>query len=367
MPFVSQKSNTLDDDIVLGGIERFQQLVYSNFKEVIVPVYIPKDARISSDAKKILLDALDEKSPSMVFSNAPTTSLSVNLAKEVTHRGVKMVHVHHEPLERNMMIMGVCDNLIKMQRLGVEIYMVSQNQYEFYDFHCNRLTGKYLSGMEGFETPKFIQPSYADNTAAPREDIVYDVATIGRNIPSKDPFWIHRKLEKSKLVTVVMTSEDVVYKSKSANKYVEKNRKWDDGLHPHRYTFRGESHRINMDKVSMSSSFVSTWPLESWGITALEALSHGVPTILLTDKTGKHASEHIAADSSHIRKIKKSSTKKQIESVIGELKELSHADRVAIADATKKKHSKEDWINDIQSKIINVAQNGKPYKLIPGN
>ena len=357
MPYVSQGGLTLESKVVLGGIERFQQLVYENFPNIIVPVRIPKDIRISRDAGKKLSEALEEHQPTMIFSNAPTTSLSINLAKKVTHYGVKMVHVHHEPLERTMMIMGVCKNLIKMRDLGVEIYMVSQNQYEFYDFHCKRLTGNYLGYINGL-----VNPAYADSSAKPSKNVKYDVSTIGRNIPSKDPFWVHRKLEKSELVTAVMTSpKGITYKSKAANKYIKKNERWDDPLHLRRYTFRGESHQENMEHVSKSYSFVSTWPLESWGITALEALSHGIPTILLTEKDGKHASEAIAADPTHIKKVTKSTTKKDLEKVINGFKDLSHSDRVKISEDTKKKHNKEDWIKDIETKIIGVAQHGKSY------
>ena len=368
MPFVSQRGNTLDSDVVLGGIERFQQLIYQNFNGKdgieIIPVAIPKKDRINSSAKNILKDALVEHHPHMILTNSPNISLSLNLHKMVKQYGLSMIHVHHEPLERSMMIMGVCKNLIEMKKLGVDIYMVSENQFNFYNENCRRLSkGKDdLLDSNGDKIIKgYINPAFADENAHPSKSIYYDVCTIGRNISSKDPFWIHRKLEKTKLTTMVMTSGNVVYKSKANNKYVEENKKWDAEEHEYRITEYGLSHKENMTHVSNSSVFISTWQLESWGITALEALSHGIPTILLTDSSGDHASEHIAAHPDHIIKLKKSSSKKEIVAAIEKLKKYTHQERVEISETTKEKHSKEKWIKDIGEKIIDKVHFGKEY------
>jgi UDP:flavonoid glycosyltransferase YjiC (YdhE family) len=115
-----------------------------------------------------------------------------------------------------------------------------------------------------------------------------------------------------------------------------------------------------MKHISKAHSFVSTWSLESWGITALESLSHGIPTILLTDSSDKHASEAIAADSSHIIKLKKSSTVEEVEEAINLFKNLSHGDRLAISKATREKHSKDKWIADM-NQLFNGVEVGKGY------
>jgi glycosyltransferase involved in cell wall biosynthesis len=93
--------------------------------------------------------------------------------------------------------------------------------------------------------------------------------------------------------------------------------------------------------MSRGSVFVSTWPLETWGITALESLSHGLPTILLTDKSGHHASEMIAADPSHIRLLPKTATPQELETVVNELKQFTPEKRMEIAAMTQAKHSRQ--------------------------
>jgi hypothetical protein len=346
LPYVSLRGHTLDSSVVLGGIERFQQLLYQNIPGII-PVPIPKDERLSKDASTIIRDWVEEHQPDVILTNAANTSLSNGLLKY----GIKLIHIHHEPLERTMMLQGTCEGLLKMMDAGVELYFVSQNQLDFYDENCLRLHNRSLKNIQGF-----VNPAFADENAAPNEEVLYNLSTIGRNIASKDPFWIHKKLEGSDLSSLVLTSKPQKYKSDEHNDYVEKNANWQ----PPQHTQYGLAHSENMKYVAQSGSFASTWALESWGITALESLSHGVPTILLTDSSNKHASEAIAASPSHVTKLKKSSTKQDVINAVNTFNSLTYADRVAISEATKAKHSKAAWINNINGLFGNVVT-GKGY------
>jgi hypothetical protein len=347
LPYVSLRGNTLDNGVVLGGIERFQQLLYQNIPGII-PVPIPKDERLAKDASAIIQRWIEEHQPDVIFTNAANTSLSNGLLKY----GIKMVHIHHEPLERTMMLQGTCEGLLKMMAGGVDVYFVSENQYKFYDENCNRLLKQSIGNIKGL-----INPAFADENAAPNEEVLYHLSTIGRNIGSKDPFWIHKRLHKSGLSSLVLTSKPQKYKSDEHNDYVEKNANWQ----PPQHTRYGLTHSENMKYVAQSGSFASTWPLESWGITALESLSHGVPTILLTDSSDTHASEAIAADPSHVFKMRKSEKEAAVIKAVNEFNELTYADRVAISNATKAKHSKEAWIQSINAMFSNV-QTGAGYK-----
>ncbi len=336
----------MDNGVVLGGIERFQQLLYQNIPGII-PVAIPKDERLSNEASDIIRSAIEQHQPDVILTNAANTSLSSGLIKY----NIKMIHIHHEPLERTMMLMGTCENLIKMRNNGVDLYMVSQHQYDFFDQQCQRLLKCSIGPVKGF-----INSSFADDTAKPDEEVVYNLSTIGRNIASKDPFWVHKRMSGSGLSSLVLTSKPQKYKSDEHNDYVEKNSNWTAP----QYTEYGLTHAENMKYVAKSGSFASTWPLESWGITALESLSHGVPTILLTDSTDEHASSAIAADSSHIIKIRKSADKEDIIKAVRDFNALSYADRLEISNATKAKHSKTAWIQSINNMFTGI-QVGKGY------
>jgi hypothetical protein len=341
LPYVSLNGNTLDNCVVLGGIERFQQLLYQNIPGII-PVPIPKDERLSRDASSIIRNAIEEHKPDVILTNAANTSLSNGLLKY----GIKMIHIHHEPLERTMMLQGTCESLLKMSEGGADIYMVSQNQYDFFDAQCHRLLKRSIGDIKGF-----INPAFADDTACPSEEVLYHLSTIGRNIASKDPFWVHKKLAGSDLSSMVLTSKPQKYKSDEHNDYVEKNSNWQSPRH----TMYGLTHSENMKYVAQSGSFVSTWPLESFGITSLESLSHGIPTLLLTDSSDKHASEAIAANPDHVFKLRKSSSKEDIIKAVTDFNCLSYSDRLNISNATKQKHSKSDWIKSINAVFKDVG------------
>jgi len=59
----------------------------------------------------------------------------------------------------------------------------------------------------------------------------------------------------------------------------------------------------------------------------MESLGCGVPVILLTDDTGNHASEDIAADSSHYRKLNVKSESSDFIKLVKELGEFSLSKR----------------------------------------
>ena len=78
--------------------------------------------------------------------------------------------------------------------------------------------------------------------------------------------------------------------------YYEKNKHWENVLWDKPY-------KEVMEHISNCKTYFSTWNGETWGITAMEALSCGVPVIMNEDKNGDHASEIIPANKSHFKKI----------------------------------------------------------------
>ena len=71
--------------------------------------------------------------------------------------------------------------------------------------------------------------------------------------------------------------------------------------------------------------------------------------MLRTDKSGTHASQGVAAADSDYRLI---GDKKELEGAVMELGQLTHADRVAISNRTKAKHSKENWVSSVQKMFL---------------
>jgi glycosyltransferase involved in cell wall biosynthesis len=220
--------------------------------------------------------------------------------------------------------------------LGGHLYFVSEHQHIIYNELSARILGHPVENVKGY-----INPAFSEGNEIVSKDTDYDVATIGRTSYMKDPFWIHRQLENTSYSSAVITIGGYHLKSLKEKKYYEDNLKWNEI--ENRTTFRDLSHADGLYKMSRSKIFVSTWPLETWGITTLEALCHGLPTILLTDKTGKHASEIIAADQSHIRLLPKNVDQRILEEIIKELMNFSYEKRLEISTMTKLKHSRDNF------------------------
>jgi hypothetical protein len=74
----------------------------------------------------------------------------------------------------------------------------------------------------------------------------------------------------------------------------------------------------------------------------------------LTDKTGKHASEMIAADPHHIRCVPKTINAEDFEKVVRELMDYSVEKRYEIARMTQEKHSRQAFM-DMYDRVFKAA------------
>ena len=94
-----------------------------------------------------------------------------------------------------------------------------------------------------------------------------------------------------------------------------------------------------MTNLSKCGSYFSTWDKETYGITALEALSCGVPVILNSFKDGTHASEIIPASKEHYKLIPKNDKN----ALISAIKSFKGVDRKEIQEMTWEKHNLKSW------------------------
>lgn len=344
MPFLKKDDeHGFFSNKTFGGTERFQQLAY----EVLVQhhdVYvaeITKEQLHSRKTAKIMAFYIMEFQPDVIFSNDHLGSMSHQLAKF----GKPMVQIVHSPIQRVMMNIELGKNIKQQISNGNKIYFVSQLQYEFFDRMQIRITGTGINGISGL-----INSAYANPQHQPSSVIQYDAGTIGRSEMSKNPFWIHKKLQNTGLTSLVLTGKNYAYRNPKQIDYLEKNSGWEAP----QWTIRGLPHADTMNEVAKCGVYISTWPHESWGITALEALSHGCPTILVTDSTGKHASECIPANPDHIRKVQSNIKPGDLVSIIREHGNITPQQRKQISDDTKLKNSKEKWSKDILSMFDNI-------------
>jgi hypothetical protein len=330
MPFLVQNGMGIHSDKIFGGIERFKKLIYQNIPNVI-PVDITKQERRNRTGKGNFHFEMWNNTPDIIFIN----DMSNVYGSDLIRYDLPIVWICHEPLERSIMMVEMIKRFDEFTNKGGHLYFVSQKQFEFFDENSIRLLGHPIKNVKGFVNPACClgtEKLFDGN----RE---FDAVTIGRNLSSKDPFWIHRKLESTNLSSAVMTSSINTSKKPVEIKYFNDNQKWQSPQH----TFRELPHEEVLYTMSKGGVYASTWPLESWGITALEALSHGLPLVLVSDSTGKHASETIAASSDHYLCVPKGIKPKELEEIINDMNKITLTDRQNIARMTQDKHSLDNF------------------------
>ena len=79
--------------------------------------------------------------------------------------------------------------------------------------------------------------------------------------------------------------------------------------------------------------------IETWGITALESLSCGVPLILNGYKDNTHASEIIPSSKNHYKVIPTNDK----DALIGAIKSFKNIDKKEVQEMTWEKHNKDTW------------------------
>jgi glycosyltransferase involved in cell wall biosynthesis len=359
LPYFTHPQNLLADiatnaeskskKVVEGGMEKF----YYNLEEHvdgIIPVMITREDKDNRLTKRRIQDAIAQHDPDIIIFNNPWWG------KMMISLGLPLIAIVHEPLVRDIRMIELGTILKTLNDSGAHIYFVSQFQLDFHRNMAKRIKDVDFGNIKGF-----INPSYLRSDTPYSSDNRYDVSTVGRFDDDKDPFLIHRKLQNTDLNSLVV-SNNTLYKNDARNKYVEDNQNWTAP----QCTMLGYAHSDVLEAVSKSSAFVSTWPKESWGITAMEALGCGVPVILLVDDTDTHASESIAADSSHYIKIRKKCSKEEFESAARKAIAIPESKRRDIASMTKRKHSLTNWKLSID-KMISLRYNdatGKPKTLM---
>ena len=329
--------------VIPGGGEKFAFDIFDNFDSAI-PLEITNDIILKRQTKKVMRDAITKHNPDMILLNRP-----VQWGRMMLSFKIPLICIVHEGLSRHPRMIGFGDLLKDLNDNGTHMYFVSEHQYNYYKALAKRIRNVDFGSIKGY-----VNPSYLPDDTPFNEESIWDVSTVGRNEPLKDPFVIKKKLKKSNLVSLVMTNDATykkVNKDDSFNNYVKRNQHWD-------YVMRGTAHKQVIDNISKSKVFVSTWPKESFGITTMEALGCGVPTILFTDRSNNHASESIAVDPSHVLKMNKTCSADTFIEGINVLYNRTKQIRKDIREQTIIKHSFSNWKKRIED-IINMRFDDK--------
>ena len=320
-----------DTDRVVGGIEKFCHQINDTFDDVRL-LYIDNNNPIKDNTTKIKNFAKDVNAD-IIISNWHQASFS----------GAKMINSEVPVMFVNHGHHGVGSILSLMKNLtnnNHSCYMVSKYQHEWY-----RAMAKRMKTDDVF-VDGYINSSYVVGDKPELSDIEYDCCTIGRCDPvEKKPFLLKDWLETTTYKTIMMTNTPTDEKEL---RYLSKNSHWDGVLFDLK-------HEDVMKTLSKSMTYFSTCTMETWGITALEALSHGVP-IILNSKNGNHASTDLCS-SNHYALVSE-----DIQLALA-IDSFENIDRKEIQDATWDKHSYDKWKTSFVNAIDRTVEKYKKPSL----
>lgn len=339
-------NNTLDESIITGGIDRFIQSIYLNYKlATIIPVYYNDSDRKARKVTTKVLAAIEHHNPDVLMVNYDSPALIDNV-KKVTN--IPILWVTHSCAGG----IGRISQVEQMKRYvdnGGILSMVSNWQYETMNDLSKRINLAELPLTGGL-----INPAFATGNEICSTDIEYDLISIGRCNLSKMPFLAHKFAETTGLKSIVHTN--LSYENDRDEEYYEKNKHW---VEPH-ITKIKRPHDEVMADLTKSRIYVSSHIAESWGITIFESLVRGLPVIVKTKQELTHAADEICADPRHIKKYKGTLKSDEIKDIVNNFTKLTSSDRIEISEMTKEKHSYKNWETNF-SNIIDKTLNTK-YK-----
>jgi|TARA_Y100000310_G_scaffold344164_1_gene455472 glycosyltransferase involved in cell wall biosynthesis len=342
LPYISRSGHNIHSKIVGGGIEKGVKNLYELFPDNIIPVEITKEDRKRRLTKKVFLDSVQKFQPDIIIINDLDACFVIPQIKN----NIPTIMVMHEPLSGDIRYVAWYKNIQKFIDAGGHLYFMSEHQMNFHNKNAKRISGETIIGIKGI-----IDATFANGNETVSNNIKYDAVTVGRTDLTKNPFLLHKKLASTNLTSCVITNKENFQESVNQQRYFNENLHWKEP----QYTFRGLNHDDTMKTMSEGACYISTCAIESWGQTCLEALVHGLPVILLSDKSGKHASEIIPADNNHIKILNKNAKPDELAKCIDEFKNLSYEERLAISEATKKKHSKKLYKEKWEQMIYNAS------------
>ncbi len=322
-----------DTNIIAGGIEKFCHQICETFDDVCI-INIDNDDPIKTNTNKIIKYAR-EVDADIIISNWHQASFA---GSSILNSEFPIMLVLHGCIG----IGSLLSTINNLREKGHSCFMVSEFQFDFYKSMADRFrTNVAVDG--------YINSSYVRGSKPQLSEIEYDCVTIGRCCPlEKRPFLLKEYLKGFDYKNVLMTNTP---KDEKENTYLEKNKQYGDVL------FDLE-HREVMKILSKSMTYFSTSWQETWGITALEALSHGVP-VILNSKDNKHGSTIIPSSDEHYKIIDHDPRE-----LAASIECLRNSNRKEIQDMTWEKHSYDNWKNKFSNMIDQTIEKYKKPSLV---
>lgn len=344
LPYKKFSEVSIFDDKIPGGLEKFAKLVYQNIPNVIPIEFTFDDQRKRRVTAKMAYEA-KKHNVDVILSNYDNTPLMTRLQDQVNLPVFLIGHT----LALTAFKLKVMKEVPKFLAKGGTIALVSGYQFDTW----KKMSGKVNPEFE-FEISGFVCPSFCSGTEKKSYEKRNNIIVVGRGDKAKNPFFVINKLEEYKKkyghqpfdVTVITTK----YRLEKNAEYLRSNSHWDSD--PQYRVFWSIPHDQVLDEISKSSVLVSTCPDESFGITAMEGLSHGVPVIVITNSDDKHASFDIAATMNHLSPLRKTCKPEAFVEAVQDLMKKPASFTDEVYEMTQAKHSKDEW----RKNILNLCE-----------
>ena len=317
LPFQDPYNHALTHPIVSGGTEMFCKSIYDNFNTTVHQVPYESIDYSMKDKKKISQDIINHA------ENIGADVIISNFAQAI-YCGSEIIksHIPIMIVEHCIYPMASCitrwNNAIDN---GHSVFWVSKWQEKKYKKMAER-TNQRVVPITGYVNPSYCKQKPQIN------ETEYDCGTIGRCDSGKNPFKLKHMTKGRDVSSLVITSSTQLKKDIP---YYNKNKYWDDVVW-------NEPYDKVIDNIAKCNTYFSTWNGETWGITAMEALSCGVPVILNCDNDGDHASEIIPAHKGHYKMIPNNDK----DALYDAIKSFD-VDRKEVQEMTWEKHSIDGW------------------------
>jgi glycosyltransferase involved in cell wall biosynthesis len=320
MKIVIPMTRSTLSDTVKGGVEKFIKTLHETFE--VVPVFydesiFDKSQKEQKIYQKTIIEEILNINPDLVIMNGYRGNKSFFNNKAIQELNIPVMHIDHYIVH----FPGHDKKVQSLYNNNQTVFCVSPYHKEFVESEMKRMSKEpTVPSINGF-----IYPEYARKVEVKEPE--FDLTTIGRMCPDKNPMLLAKYCDGTDLTHKIFSNMEF-------EDYYKRNEKYNRGN-----VILNLPHKDIMEQSSKARVFLSTWDKETFGITALEAASAGLPLILSCGKNMRHSSECIVADESFYGKVRKNDK----ESFIIEYERLAKLDRKEIAESTQDKHSFDKW------------------------
>ena len=312
LPFYSLDRQSIKTNVHGSGVTKFCQQIYQSFDDVEVLQF---DKEEIGNYKKITKEIKERAvGADIIISNFDQASFC---GAHILDSNIPILMMSHS----NTGVLSILTKFKKLVEYGHSIFLVSPYQKNHFDKMAKRVN------KDTIEFSGFIPSSYCSGEVPKLIESEYEVGTIGRCDPRyKKPFLLKEMLQDTGIRNLVIAN---IEDDKST--YYLKNKNQSDTMWDLPYT------EVMENLAKFKTYFVTYWD-EACPITALEALSYGVP-LICNSKDNYHASNFFPMKDSHYKNISLNSK----EELIDAINSFDGIDRKEIQDMTWEKHSHKNW------------------------